>query len=74
MRMMEEDDKYIETMRLLVDQERLNQDIRSGSRDVTDDTVLEKQVDINTRRHRFNIVDREEIIYIDDVEKKEFVQ
>ena len=74
MRTMEEDDKYIETMRLLVDQERLNQDIRSGSRDVTDDTVLEKQVDINTRRHRFNIVDREEIIYIDDVEKKEFVQ
>ena len=74
MRMMEEDDKYIETMRLLVDQERLNQDIRSGSRDVTDDTVLEKQVDINTRRHRFNIVDREEIIYIDDDEKKEYVQ
>lgn len=74
MRTMEEDDKYIETMRLLVDQERLNQDIRSGSRDVTDDTVLEKQVDINTRRHRFNIVDREEIIYIDDDEKKEYVQ
>ena len=74
--MMEEDDKYIETMRLLVDQERLNQDIRKRGQSphTLDDGVLEKQVDINTRRHRFNIVDREEIIFIDEDNKKEFVQ
>ena len=68
---MEEDDKYIETMRLLVDQTRLDEKIKKNG---ISEEALEKQIDINKRRHNYNIVDREEIIYIDEKEKKEFVQ
>ena len=67
---MEEDDRYIETMRLLVDQLNLNKQYEEEG--LTDD-VLEKQVDINTRRRRFNIVDREQII-VKDKNGREFVQ
>ena len=67
---MEEDDRYIETMRLLVDQ--MNVDKQFAEEGLTDE-ILEKQVDINTRRRRFNIVDREQII-VEDEKGKEFVQ
>lgn len=66
---MEKDDEYIETMRLLVDQKHLEVAyLENGA----DDKVLEKQVEINSRRHDLNIVDREEIIFKED--EKEFVQ
>lgn len=67
---MEEDDRYIETMRLLVDQMKLNQEI---DEDGVDDDVLERQLDINSRRNDFNIMDRDEIVYTDE-KGKEFVQ
>ena len=67
---MEEDDRYIETMRLLVDQMKV--DKQFAEEGLTDE-ILEKQVDINTRRRRFNIVDREQII-VEDEKGKEFVQ
>ena len=67
---MEEDDRYIETMRLLVDQ--MNVDKQFAEEGLTDE-ILEKQVDINTRRRRFNIMDREQII-VEDEKGKEFVQ
>lgn len=66
---MEKDEEYIETMRLLVDQKHLDVAyLENGA----DDKVLEKQVEINSRRHDLNIVDREEIIFKED--EKEFVQ
>ena len=66
---MEKDEEYIETMRLLVDQKHLEVAyLENGA----DDKVLEKQVEINSRRHDLNIVDREEIIFKED--EKEFVQ
>ena len=67
---MEEDDKYIETMRLLVDQMKLNQELDEGT---VDEQVIERQIDINSRRNDFNIVDRNEIIFTDE-KGKEFVQ
>ena len=60
--MMEADEVYIETMRLLVDQLKNNEE-----------KDLDKQVDINQRRNEYNIVDREEIIF-EDEKGKEFVQ
>ena len=68
--LMESDEIYIETVRLMAEQMQLNQKIEeSGS---FDDKDLEKQVEINTRRHELDIVDREEIIHKEG--KKEFVQ
>ena len=68
---MEADERYIETMRLLVDQTRLDEKVK---REGMSEEILEKQVDINKRRNNYNIMDREEIIYIDEEEDKEFVQ
>jgi len=59
---MEDDELYIETMRLIVDQKHNN-----------NDKDIDKQIDINKRRSEYNITDREEIIYT-DTEGKEFVQ
>ena len=67
---MEADEKYIESMRLIVDQMKLNQRI---DEDGVDAETFEKQVDINNRRNDFNICDREEIVYTDE-NGKEFVQ
>lgn len=68
--LMESDEMYIQTVRLMVEQMKLNQKIEeSGS---FDDKDLEKQVEINTSRHELDIVDREEIIHKEG--KKEFVQ
>lgn len=67
---MEDDEKYIETMRLLVEQKHLDVAFLENG---AEDKVLEKQVEINSRRHELDIVDREEIIFKDD-EGKEFVQ
>lgn len=66
---MEDDEKYIETMRLLVEQKHLDVAFLENG---AEDKVLEKQVEINSRRHDLNIVDREEIIFKED--EKEFVQ
>ena len=59
---MAEDDRYIETLRLIVDQKYNNKD-----------QDIEKQLDINKRRSEYDIMDREEIIYTDE-KGKEFVQ
>lgn len=67
---MEDDEKYIETMRLLVEQKHLDVAFLENG---AEDKVLEKQVEINSRRHELDIVDREEIIFKDDNDK-EFVQ
>ena len=67
---MEDDEKYIETMRLLVEQKHLDVAFLENG---AEDKVLEKQVEINSRRHELDIVDREEIIFKDDKDK-EFVQ
>lgn len=67
---MEEDDRYIETMRLLVDQIKV--DKQFAEEGLTDE-ILEKQVDINTRRRKYNIMDRNQII-VEDEKGKEFVQ
>lgn len=67
---MEDDGKYIETMRLLVEQKHLDVAFLENG---AEDKVLEKQVEINSRRHELDIVDREEIIFKDDKDK-EFVQ
>lgn len=67
---MEKDEEYIETMRLLVDQKHLDVAFLENG---AEDKVLEKQVEINSRRHELNIVDREEIIYKDE-DGKEYVQ
>ena len=67
---MEEDDRYIETLRLIVDQRKLNEQFANEG--LTDE-ILEKQVDINTRRRKYNIVDRNQII-VEDEKGKEFVQ
>ena len=67
---MEEDERYIETLRCIVDGEKIRQDVAENG---MSDVALERQVDLNCRRHEMNIVDREEIIYIDENEK-EFVQ
>lgn len=65
---MEADEEYIETLRCIVEQEKINQ----KSVDSVDDDLIEKQVELNTRRHDMNIVDREEIIFKN--EEGEFVQ
>ncbi len=67
---MEDDEKYIETMRLLVEQNHLDVAFLENG---AEDKVLEKQVEINSRRHELDIVDREEIIFKEDKDK-EFVQ
>ena len=67
---MEDDEKYIETMRLLVEQKHLDVAFLENG---AEGKVLEKQVEINSRRHELDIVDREEIIFKDDKDK-EFVQ
>ena len=59
---MEDDERYIETMRLLVDQKK---------NDVELD--IDKQVDINKRRNEYDIVDRDEITYTDE-KGNDFVQ
>lgn len=67
---MEDDEKYIETVRLLVDQQKLNQEIADEG--LTDELLM-RQVDINKRRSEYNIADNEELVYIDE-KGKEFVQ
>ena len=59
---MEDDDRYIETMRIIVDQKHNN-----------NDKDIDKQIDINKRRNEYDIMDRDEIIYT-DTEGREFVQ
>ena len=67
---MEDDEKYIETIRLLTDQLKVNQEIDENG---MSEELLMRQVDINKRRCEFNIADNEEIIFTDD-DGKEFVQ
>ena len=67
---MEDDEKYIETIRLLVDQQKLNQEIDEEG--LTDELLM-RQVDINKRRSEYNIADSEEVVYIDE-RGREFVQ
>ena len=70
--MMEADERYIETMRLLVDQTRLDEKVRKEG---MSEEILEKQLDINKRRNQYNIMDREEIVFLDEEnDDKEFVQ
>jgi len=57
---MEDDERYIETMRLLVEQKYI--DIQFEQEGLSSD-VLEKQVELNKRRHELNIGDNEEKIF-----------
>lgn len=66
---MEADEKYIETVRCIVDQEKINQQLADSG---MSESVLQKQIELNTRRHEMNIVDREEIVFTEN--EKEFVQ
>ena len=67
---MEDDEKYIETIRLLTDQLKVNQEIDENG---MSEELLMRQVDINKRRSEYNIADNEELVYIDE-KGKEFVQ
>lgn len=59
---MESDEEYIETLRLLVDQTK--NEVKYEEEGLTNE-ILDKQVEINKKRNRNNILDREEIIYED---------
>lgn len=58
------------TMRLLVKQERQNQKLKKEA--ITDE-LIQEQIEINKKRNEHNIIDHEEVIYLDE-EEKEFVQ
>lgn len=60
---MEADEEYIETLRCIVEQEKINQEL---SKEGLSNDLLDRQVELNTRRHNMNIIDREEIKYIDE--------
>lgn len=59
---MESDEEYIETLRILVDQTK--NEVKYEEEGLTDE-ILDKQVEINKKRNKNNILDREEIIYED---------
>lgn len=67
---MEADEEYIETVRCIVEQEKINQEILDRG---MSENVLGKQVALNIRRHEMNIADENEIIYKEE-DDKEFVQ
>lgn len=67
---MEDDDRYIETMRLIVDQMKLQQEADENG---MSEELVERQVEINSRRSEYDIEDKEEIIYTDE-NGKVFVQ
>ena len=69
--MMEEDERYIETLHCIVEQEKINERI---AEDGMSEALLERQIRLNSRRHEFDIVDRVETIYEDKENKREFVQ
>jgi len=66
---MESDEEYIETLRLLVDQTK--NEVKYEEEGLTNE-ILDKQVEINKKRNKNNILDREEIIYED--KNGEYVQ
>ena len=59
---MESDEEYLETLRILVDQTK--NEVKYEEEGLTDE-ILDKQVEINKKRNKNNILDREEIIYED---------
>ena len=61
-KLMEDDDLYLETLRLLVEQTK--NEVKYEEEGLTDE-ILDKQVEINKKRNKNNILDREEIIYED---------
>lgn len=68
--MMESDEEYIETLRLLVDQTK--NEVKYEEEGLTDE-ILGKQIEINKRRNELNLPDREDFIY-EDKSGKEYVQ
>lgn len=66
---MEADEEYIETIRCKVEQEKINKELADRG---MSETVLQKQIRLNSMRHEMNIADKEEIIYKED--DGEFVQ
>ena len=66
---MEADEEYIETIRCKVEQEKINQMLMDRG---MSETVLQKQIRLNSMRHEMDIADKEEIIYKED--DGEFVQ
>lgn len=66
---MESDEEYIETLRLLVDQTK--NEVKYEEEGLTNE-ILDKQVEINKKRNKNNLLDREEIIYED--KNGEYVQ
>lgn len=70
MRTLEADEEYIETIRCKVEQEKINQMLADRG---MSETVLQKQIRLNSMRHEMDIADKEEIIYRED-DDGEFVQ
>ena len=66
---MESDEEYIETLRLLVDQTK--NEVKYEEEGLTNE-ILDKQVEINKKRNKNHLLDREEIIYED--KNGEYVQ
>ena len=66
---MEADEEYIETIRCKVEQEKINKELADRG---MSETVLQKQIRLNSMRHEMNIADENEIIYKED--DGEFVQ
>ena len=69
-RTLEADEEYIETIRCKVEQEKINQEILDRG---MSETVLQKQIRLNSIRHEMNIADENEIIYREE-DDGEFVQ
>ena len=59
---MEPDELYIEKMKILTDQKIINQQYKKQG--LTEE-LLQKQLDVNKRKHEYNITDLEEVIYTD---------
>lgn len=68
---MEADEEYIETIRCKVEQEKINQMLMDRG---MSETVLQKQIRLNSMRHEMDIADKEEIIYKEEDDDGEFVQ
>lgn len=67
---MEADEEYIETIRCKVEQEKINKELADRG---MSETVLQKQIRLNSMRHEMNIADENEITYKEE-DDGEFVQ
>ena len=67
---MESDEEYIETLRILVEQTKNELHYEEQG---LNDTILDKQIEINKKRNELDLPDREEFIY-EDEQGKEWVQ